>query len=329
MKDPKRRSTRRAGTRAPLRGADRGRVVAHSSVSGNANANANAKAEANEPLASLPRRDRGAHKGDFGRVLVIAGSVSMPGAALLATLGALRGGAGLVTLATVKEIVPWLVSAAPSAMFLGVAQTQGGGIGKAALGTLLERAEIADVLAIGPGLGRDRETVEVVRALLAKTRNAVVLDADGLNAYQHDALPLANRTEPLVITPHPGEFARLVSAKAPVSESDRRERAEALARRLACVVLLKGERTIVTNGARTRINETGNPGMATGGSGDVLTGVIGALLAVMPAFEAAALGAHVHGLAGDLAATEGSETSLLATDVLAALPKAFRTLEHR
>lgn len=325
MKHKDRGTPRGSGTRSPVRGKGRGATNSNA-VAGRV---ALANADSNEPLARLPRRDRSAHKGDFGRVLVIAGSVSMPGAALLATLGALRGGAGLVTLATVKEIVPWLASAAPSAMFLAVSQTRRGGIGKAALETLREHAESADVLAIGPGLGRDPETAGVVRALLSTTSKAVVLDADGLNAYEHDASALANRRAPLVITPHPGEFARLVGTKAPVSEAGRRERAEALARRLACVVLLKGNRTIVTDGARTRMNETGNPGMATGGSGDVLTGVIGALLAVLPAFDAAALGAHVHGLAGDLAAGEGSETSLIATDLLAALPRAFRTLEER
>lgn len=280
-------------------------------------------------LPVLPSRARDAHKGDFGRVLVIAGSAGMPGAALLSALGALRGGAGLVTLATVKEIVPWIVCAAPSAMFVGLPATRRGGLSTRSLDELRERASGCDVLAIGPGLGRHRETATVIRAMVAESRIRVVLDADGLNAFEGRPELLAERSCPLVLTPHPGEFARLDGPPTPRDGDERRSRAAEFARRTNSVVLLKGAKTVITDGSRFRMNTTGNPGMASGGSGDVLTGIIAALSARMVPFDAASLGAHVHGLAGDLAAREGSETSLIATDLLSALPRAFRTVERR
>lgn len=281
------------------------------------------------PLPALPARARDSHKGDFGRVLVIAGSTNMPGAALLATLGALRGGAGLVTLATVKDVVPWLVGSAPPAMFVGLPSTGDGGIAKRAIDTLRERIAVSDVVALGPGLGRSPETSSLVRAIVARCDKPLVLDADGLNAFEGHALELATRACPIVLTPHPGEFARLDDRPAPREPEERRARAMDFARRTQSVVLLKGAGTVITDGARTRINRTGNPGMATGGAGDVLTGLIAALLSRLPPFEAAALGAHVHGLAGDLAARDGSRTTLIATDLLATLPRAFKTLERR
>jgi hydroxyethylthiazole kinase-like uncharacterized protein yjeF len=282
-------------------------------------------------VPTLPRRRRDGHKGDFGRVLVIAGSVDMPGAALLATLGALRGGAGLVTLAAVSEIVPWLVGSAPSAMFIRLPATPSGGIAERALERVLERIEASDAVALGPGLGRDPETVRFVKSIVARSTKPIVLDADGLNAYEANALLLAGRRCKLVVTPHPGEFVRLTGGAVPRSDRDRRAGAEDLARRIGpdSVVVLKGDRTIVTDGSSTYVNSTGNPGMATGGAGDVLTGLIAALLAVAPPLHAAAIGVHAHGLAGDLAVRHGSETSLIATDLIAALPLAFRKVEGR
>ncbi len=289
-------------------------------------------------LPHLPPRALVAHKGDFGRILLVAGSTSMPGAALLATLGALRGGAGLVTLATPREVVSSLVGHAPSAMYRGMAATPRGTIGRSALPDLLELAGRSDAAAIGPGLSCDPETVAVVRQFVGDTGIPLVLDADGLNAFVGATQKIADRKAPSVLTPHPGEFARLSEGgrgganqalRLETSDAKRITAAEAMAVRLSSIVLLKGHRTVVTDGKRTFINTTGNPGMATGGCGDVLAGLIAALLKLLPPLEAAAFGAHVHGLAGDLAMRRTKGRSILATDLLDDLPRAIALASPR
>jgi NAD(P)H-hydrate epimerase len=279
-------------------------------------------------LPRLPRRSPAGHKGTYGQVLVVAGSRGMSGAAVLCGRAALRGGAGLVQVACPADAQPVVAAAYPAYTTVPIRQHADGGFGDGTAEDLAELARGADVLAVGPGLGREPGTVAFVRALLEGAgETPVVLDADGLYALS----PFADefrRSAPFVLTPHPGEFARLTGRAAPEGDDQRRRQAVDFARRFGCVLLLKGSGTLVSDGARLYRNSTGNPGMATGGSGDVLTGVIAALAGQgLSAFDAAVLGAWVHGRAGDLAAGALGLTALTATDLLDYLPAAFRELE--
>ena len=281
--------------------------------------------------AELPtwrRRDADTHKGDYGRVLVIAGSRRMPGAALLSTLSALRGGAGLVTLATPLEVMPWLVGQAPCAIFEPYDGGEHGALNGVAARNLEAVAARSDVVAIGPGLGTHTSTAEAVLQLVARIEKPLVVDADALNVLATRPNVLAQRRAPTILTPHPLEFARLEGGSVPRG-AERRPRAETFAQRMRCVVILKGHESVVTDGQATYVNRTGNPGMATAGSGDVLTGLLAALAhRYSDPLEAAILATHLHGLAGDLAVATASETGLIATDILAALPAAFRVFEQ-
>jgi NAD(P)H-hydrate epimerase len=183
------------------------------------------------------------------------------------------------------------------------------------------------VVALGPGLGRSQELTTLVTTVLAQARVPLVLDADGLNALEHHSAELRRHAGPVVITPHPGEFARLAGCQVADVQARRQERAARFAAEHGVIVILKGYGTVVTDGRRVYVNTTGNPGMATGGTGDVLTGLIAALLGQgLEPFAAAQLGVHVHGLAGDLARDELGEVSLIASDLVEFLPHAFRNL---
>jgi NAD(P)H-hydrate epimerase len=277
------------------------------------------------PLPRLLPREPDSHKGTYGRVLVIAGSRSMPGAAVLATLGALRGGAGLATLATGESALAMIASAAPCATFLPLQETRDGWIDATAFDRLLPRIEAADVVVLGPGLGTEPNTQALIRRLITAVRTPLVLDADGLNAVAADPKPLLERSGVTVLTPHPGELSRLDGEPPPRDREARRTRAEHAARRFRSVVCLKGHRTVVTDGTSWRENTTGNPSMATGGAGDVLSGVMGALLHVFERpLDAAACAVHVHGLAGDFAAYQHGPVSVIATDLLDHLGAAFQ-----
>jgi len=283
-----------------------------------------------EQVDSIPKlapRPRDAHKGRYGTVLVIAGGRGMAGAAALCGAAALRSGAGLVRVATSAEVQPVVAGFEPSYMTYPL-PSEGWGLidfarSRAILPGLIEHA---DVLAVGPGLGQSDGIRELVRFLIAETDRPLIIDADGLNMLVGQTQLLAGLKRPAILTPHPGEFARLSGKDIPTVQQDRVKHAAELASTSEhLVVVLKGSGTVVTDGQRYFVNSTGNPGMATGGSGDVLTGVIAALLAQkMPAFEAAQLGVFVHGLAGDLARDQIGEVSLLATDVLDFLAPALR-----
>jgi NAD(P)H-hydrate epimerase len=274
----------------------------------------------------LPARPADAHKGTFGKVLVVAGSVGMSGAAVLAGSAALRGGAGLVQLAVAEPIVPIVAANQPCYMTAPLPADAEGRVALPALGVLAQLVQSASAIVAGPGLGRSDDVSAVVDELLA-AEVPLVLDADALNSLAGRVDVLTRRKGPLVLTPHPGEFARLDGCDTAAVQANRQERAVAFARRRQGVVLvLKGAGTIVTDGRRVYTNTTGNPGMATGGSGDVLAGLLGALLAgrALEPFDAVVLGVYLHGLAGDLARDERGETSLIATDLLDYLPAAFR-----
>jgi len=275
-------------------------------------------------------RQPDSHKGDYGRILVVAGSIGRTGAAHLAALGALRSGAGLVTVATPRSCVPIVAGLAPEYMTLPLEETPGGSVDAPALGRLLETP--ADVIAVGPGLGTEPGAVALVRGLVERAAAPLVLDADALNAFAGDADRLVGRGGvEIVVTPHPGEMARLTGLSVEQIERDRLEVARAFARAHRVYVVLKGYRTIVaTPEGRAFINPTGNPGMATGGTGDVLTGVVAAWFAQLLDAEAACkLGVYLHGLAGDLAAEACSQQAMTAGDLASRLGEAVLELTGR
>lgn len=285
------------------------------------------------PYSSLPRlppRRHDAHKGDFGRALLIGGSRGMAGAISLAGMSCLRSGAGLVKLAIPDCILDSVASFEPSYMTAPLPCDSGGRLLPAARDQLQPLIDAATCVACGPGLSRSAELTSLVRDLYVSATQPMVIDADGLNALASLDDGLTQPAGPRILTPHPGEFARL--AKTPPDAKPIRDDQIAAAQQLAAknkiVILLKGHRTIVTDGSRLAENTTGNPGMATGGTGDVLTGIITALVCQgLSPFDAAVLGAHVHGLAGDLAAADLGQVSLIASDLVHYLPRAFRALE--
>ncbi len=279
-----------------------------------------------ESIPSLPPRPADSHKGRFGTVLVIAGSRGMAGAAALAGASALRSGAGLVRVACPAEVQPTVASFEPSYMTYPLPGDGEGQIQLEPSIPVLERlSAAADVIALGPGLGQSEDIRGLVRWIVESNDRPLVIDADGLNVLAAEKGLLSRLSRPVVLTPHPGEFARLVGLGVSEVQADRIENAARLAALSEpLVVVLKGAGTVVTDGRRVYVNTTGNPGMATGGAGDVLTGVIAALMAQeLPAFSAAQLGVYIHGLAGDIARDQSGEIGMIAGDIVDSLPDAF------
>ena len=267
-------------------------------------------------VPTIPVRDVDSHKGTYGRVLVIAGSRGMSGAAVLTGSAALRSGAGLVTVACPEAVQDIVAMGNACYTTFGFTETA----------SLVELAAKCDVIAIGPGLGLAPETATMVRTIIdAFPAKPIVLDADGLMNLLPLPESIRNRAMPIVMTPHPGEFARLTGQTASEISANREAFAVEFAAKHRVVLLLKGHRTIVADGTQLTTNETGNPGMGTGGTGDVLTGVIAAFSGQgFSPFDATVLGAHVHGRAGDLAAEALGMVSLIASDLLDYLPQAIR-----
>ncbi len=283
--------------------------------------------DANLPLLPrLPPRKPNSHKGDFGRALLVGGSQGMSGSIALAGMAALRSGAGLVKIATPAVCQPTVAGYEPSAMTIALAADAHGQIAGAAWADLEKAAALATAVACGPGLGHSLELVELVGRLYHRVKQPMVVDADGLNALAQQPEALAQGGGPRILTPHPGEFGRLIGRET-IRPQDRESLARDFASRTGTVVVLKGHHTVITDGNELSINPTGNPGMATGGTGDVLTGIITALLCqrLLP-YDAARLGAYVHGLAGDLAAAELGQVSMIASDLIKYLPRAFQQL---
>jgi ADP-dependent NAD(P)H-hydrate dehydratase len=282
-------------------------------------------------VSGFPQRVADAHKGDFGRVLVVGGSRGMIGAPALSGNAALRSGAGLVTLALPEPVQLAAASLCCCATSIPLDCDDDGCLDARAISQVAHAAESCDVLAVGPGMGVGVAQENIVRTVLAQSR-PVVLDADGLNNLAMIPNWAELRNCPLVLTPHPGEFARLTGLGVSEIQASRESSAiEATAgwhrdSSPPLVCLLKGAGTVVTDASRVYINDTGNPGMATGGSGDVLTGLIAAFIGQgLAPFDAACLGARVHGLAGDIAADEIGEVSVTATDLIDYLPGAIWT----
>ncbi len=282
-----------------------------------------------ERITSLPvlkPRVEDGHKGLYGTVLVIAGGRGMAGAAALCGASALRSGAGLVRVATPGEVQPTVASFEPCYMTHPLPHDSDGLICLQPSIPVLERLiAAADVVAVGPGLGQSEDIRGLMRWIVKATEKPLVIDADGLNALAVQPELLTGLTRPVVVTPHPGEFARLTATEVAAANADRIGNAARLAARSEqLIVVLKGAGTVVTDGHRVYVNRTGNPGMATGGAGDVLTGVIAALIGQgLPAFDAAQLGVYMHGLAGDIARDQSGTIGMIAGDIVDSLPDAF------
>jgi len=282
----------------------------------------------NKPLPRLPERAPESHKGSFGLALIIGGSRGMSGAVAMAGMAALRGGAGLVRLAVPGVCLDSVARFEPSYMTAPLPTDRAGRIALHARPRIFELASAATVVACGPGLGRSLGLEVLVCELYQKLPGLLLVDADGLNALAARPQVLLAPGGPRILTPHPGEFARMRGNRLP---PDQRE-AEAikLAGQWRAVIVLKGHRTLTTDGHRLAHNSTGNPGMATGGSGDVLTGLITALACQgLTPLDAARLGVHLHGLAGDLAVDQLGQVSLTASDLIRFLPAAFGAMPLR
>ncbi|MFH0838910.1 MAG: NAD(P)H-hydrate dehydratase [Candidatus Omnitrophota bacterium] len=276
----------------------------------------------------VKRRESGAHKGDFGHVFVLAGSPGFTGAAYLAGEAAITSGSGLVTVGVPKSLHVILASKFVEVMTKPLPETKKGTLSFRALGEIQDFSKKTDVLAVGPGLSCEMETQRLVHKLITTVDKPIVLDADGLNAVSKDLELLKKRKRDMVITPHPGEMARLIKRDVDFIQKNRIKIAKDFARNFKLTVVLKGHRTVVADSkGNCYINETGNPGMATAGSGDVLTGVIAGLVGQgIGIFDATTLAVYVHGASGDLAKEEKGEISLIATDILKYLPFAFKLL---
>ena len=294
-----------------------------------------------QPLPRLPRRTPDTHKWDVGAVLVIAGAPGTTGAAYMAAKSALRSGAGIVVTACSKAVEPILAAKHTCVMVRGLEATASGGLAAGALEPILELSERFDAVVIGPGLGRERPTLHLVRSLVQKLKKKIVLDADGLFAFEDALAALDEAKGDLVLTPHMGELIRLAPREllkladsrgpgggapargSPGSDREGMVRA-ALEKAPRVTLVLKGRNTLVGKKGEIWTNDTGNPGMATAGSGDVLSGVIGALLAQgLDAWDAARLGVWLHGRAGDLVAARVGAPLMIATDILDEMPRAL------
>jgi len=285
-------------------------------------------ATAQAMAALLPTRDPRAHKGSVGRVLVAGGSVGLTGAVALAARAALRSGAGYVRAAVPRSLNDVLEVKLTEEMTVPMPETPERTLALAALEPLLARCSEADVVVMGSGLSRHREAAELARRVVAGSERPLVIDADGLSAFEGLADAFVRSAAPRVLTPHLGEMRRLTGIDTAILDTDRIDSAREWARRWHSVVVLKGAPTVIAgpDGATT-VNPTGNPGMATVGMGDVLAGVIAALIAQgLAPYDAARLGAYAHGLAGDRVAAELGPLGLVAGDVAEAMPKALGAL---
>ncbi|HUJ19476.1 MAG TPA: NAD(P)H-hydrate dehydratase [Nitrospirota bacterium] len=274
----------------------------------------------------LTRRDPDSHKGEFGHLLVIAGSPGKAGAAVMAAQSALRAGAGLVSVAAPNSLIPIIQQQVREAMCVPSAESIDGTIGIEAGLELLKTAAKMTACAIGPGLSTHYETTEMVRSFVRELAVPTVIDADGLNALAGSRDILKKAKAPFILTPHPGEMGRLAGLSAADVQKDRIGIAAQFAVQYRVTLVLKGAGTVIAlPDGRAFVNSTGNPGMATGGTGDALTGMIGGLLAQGYATEqAACLGVYLHGLAGDLAAEEKGEAGMIAGDLIEKIPQAMK-----
>ncbi len=261
----------------------------------------------------LRKREKNTHKGTYGKVLVISGSVGMAGAASMCGKAVIKSGAGLVRFAVPREIFDILQISVPEATCIERSLA-------------LEMVNDYEAIALGSGIGQNKENIPMLKKVLNEYEGKLVLDADGLNCVMKYSLygNLRQTKAQVVLTPHAGEAARLLEIDK-ISEEDREKAGIDIQEAFGTIVVMKGHNTLVLDKNKVYVNDTGNPGMATGGSGDILTGIITSLLAQgYDAYEAAKLGVYIHGLAGDIAATEIGEIGMTAMDILANIPRAFK-----
>lgn len=271
-------------------------------------------------LNLLPGRPEHSHKGDFGRVLLLCGSRGYTGAAALAAMGALRSGAGLVYLG-VPESIYAIEAVKLTEPIVFPLPDEGGRYAESAAKEILQLIPKMDAVLIGCGMGQSKGALGMLRTILGRSECPVVVDADGINLLSAHKDMLRGRSAPTILTPHEGEFQRLAG---PIGLS-REDASKRLSLDMGCITVLKGHRTVITDGHRTYSNSTGNPGMAVGGCGDILAGIISSLLAQkLPPLEAAAVGAWLHGAAGDLCAQQLGQYGMLPTDMLRLLPRLMK-----
>lgn len=276
---------------------------------------------------AVVERKVNSNKGTFGSLLEICGSYSMAGAAIMAGKGALRCGVGLLKIALPESIYPIAASAIYESVFYPVKENESGSFDKSQTPFLLKRAEECKSVLIGCGMKNNSHTSFIVNSFIERCSTPIVLDADALNAVSDNVGILKNAKAPVVLTPHPGEMARLAKLTVNQVQKNREELAVNFAKEYGVYLVLKGAGTVVASpDGRHLINHTGNPGMSTGGSGDVLAGMISSLVAQNPRkpFECACAGVYLHGLAGDIASDELGEISMLPTDLIECIPKAFK-----
>ena len=279
-------------------------------------------------ITEIPRlkiRNKDAHKGSFRRVCIVGGSRGMSGAPALAGQAALRSGAGLVRVAIPKSVLPIVAAIEPCYTTVSLPEDENGCISADASSIVLDQAEQNDVLAFGPGVSQSRGVREVLTLLIEQKDLRLIIDADGLNCLAKNPDWVAKKKASVILTPHPGEMKRLWKSLFRKNiPADRAEQAGTLAEKTGCIIVLKGAGTVVTDGGKVYVNTTGNPGMATAGAGDVLTGTIAALAGQgLDNFDAAVLGVYIHGLAGDIAAERLGQVSLTAKDIIKYLSDAF------
>jgi NAD(P)H-hydrate epimerase len=275
-------------------------------------------------------RDPEANKGTYGHVLVLGGSLGKAGAPSMTAMAALRSGAGLVSVATPRSVVPTVAGFAPEIMTIPLEETLSGAFSVVNFEHMRMIAEGKRAIAVGPGAGQDHETQQFLRAFVDRCELPVILDADGLNAFAGHAEQLTPIRHPLILTPHPGEMARLTGQQIAEIQENRINVARWFAEEHGCYLILKGHRTVIAEpNGEVWINPTGNPGMATGGTGDVLTGMIAGLVSQFPdrIRDAVIAAVYLHGLAGDLAVEVTGQRSMIASDLIAHIPEAFEELK--
>jgi len=277
----------------------------------------------------VPQRPADGHKGTFGHVFVLAGSRGFTGAAKMACEAAARSGAGLVTAGVPRPLADVVAASLIETMSLPLPATDAESFALDALAPALEFAGTKQAVVLGPGLSQHADTRAFVVEFLRQCTVPTLVDADGLNALSADPAALDTQAGSRVLTPHPGEMARLIGGKSSDVQRDREGAARAFAEHHGCALVLKGHRTVVADpDGDVRVNTTGNSGLASGGTGDVLSGLVGGLMAQgMAGFDAATLGVYLHGLAGDLAAQAKTERGMIASDVIDAIPAAWRVVE--
>lgn len=278
--------------------------------------------------AQLLRRKKDSHKGDFGHLFVLAGSAGMTGAAILVCRSALRAGVGLVTLGIPKSLIEVFEKQLVEVMTLPLAETKSQTLSEKAYNKISNFLKKTDCLAIGPGLSVNPSTGKLAGKVIRQCRLPLVIDADAINALSGHLKVLRNTRyarRNTILTPHPGEMARLINKSVSYIQQNRKNIATKFAKDFKVIVILKGHNTIVADSRNCYINKTGNPGMASAGMGDCLTGIVAAFLAQgLDSFSAAKFGAYIHGLAGDLAAKEKGELGLIATDLIEKIPVAIK-----